>query len=125
MHTALWITQALLAIAFLVAGGTKLMKSHEQMKADPHMGYANDYSGGFLKFIGTAEVLGALGLVLPGLLGIAPGLTPLAALGLAIIMAGAIWTHVRRGEMGMVAPTLALAALALFVAYGRYFVAPL
>ena len=63
MGTALWIVQGLLAVAFCGAGLMKLMKSHEAVKADPKMGWVNDFSGRFLKFIGAAEVAGALGMV--------------------------------------------------------------
>jgi len=69
----LWVFQSLLAALFLFAGGTKLVMPIDQLVAQSHM------SGGFLRFIGVVEVLGGLGLVLPGLTGIAPILTPLAA----------------------------------------------
>ena len=71
----LWIVQALLALVFLVAGGSKLVMSIEEMTKDVAL------PGAFLRFLGVAEVAGALGLLLPGLLGIRPGLTPLAAAG--------------------------------------------
>ena len=79
----LWIVQALLAALFLFAGGMKLVMPIDELVAQSHM------SGGFLRFIGVVEVLGGLGLVLPGLTGIAPILAPLAAAGLVIIMIGA------------------------------------
>ncbi len=124
MGTALWIVQGLLAVAFFGAGLMKLMKSHEVLKADPKMGWANDFPGGFIKFIGTAEVAGALGMVLPGATGIAPMLTPVAGAGLGIIMLGAAATHLRRSEVPMIGPTLMLGGLAAFVAYGRFVVVP-
>src|ERR1700704_6678621 len=88
MNIALWIIQVLLMCLFLFAGGTKLVLSPEVLAS---MGSPNQVqlSGLFIKFIGVCEVLGALGLVLPGLLRIRPALTPLAAAGLAIIMIGA------------------------------------
>ena len=79
----LWTVQGLLAALFLFAGGMKLVMPIEQLEAQSHM------SGGFLRFIGVVEVLGALGLVLPGLTGIAPILTLLAAAGLVIVTIGA------------------------------------
>ncbi len=78
MGTALSIAQGILAVAFFGAGSMKLLKSHDALKAK--MGWANDFSSGFVKLIGVVEVAAALGLVLPGLTGIAPILTPLAGL---------------------------------------------
>src|SRR5882762_1885420 len=83
MNVALWIVQGLLAALFLFAGGAKLVLPLDQMAGPVAL------PGWFLRFIGVAEVLGALGLVLPGLLRVRPGLTPLAAAGLVIIMIGA------------------------------------
>lgn len=125
MEAFLWIAQGLLGAAFLGAGMMKLAKSHEQLKANPMMAWSNDFSGGFVKFIGTAETLGALGLVLPGITGIATTLTPLAAAGLVLLMAGAVSTHVRRGEVPMVLPPAILGALAGLIAYGRWVLEPL
>ncbi|HZB47435.1 MAG TPA: DoxX family protein, partial [Pyrinomonadaceae bacterium] len=87
MTYALWIVQALLALLFLFAGGTKLVLPPEVLAS---MGSPNQIPlpGWFVRFVGVAEVLGALGLILPGLLRIKPGLTPLAAVGLVIIMIG-------------------------------------
>ncbi|MFB3069897.1 MAG: DoxX family protein [Gemmatimonadales bacterium] len=124
MGTALWIVQGVLAVAFTGSGSMKLLKSHDALKADPKMGWANDFSSGFVKFIGAAETAGALGLVLPGLTGVASILTPLAGLGLVGVMLGAAATHLRRSETPMVFPPLTLAALAAFVAYGRFVVVP-
>ena len=83
MTYALWIVQGLLALVFLFAGGMKLVLPLEQLTGPVPL------PGLFVRFIGVAEMLGALGLILPGLLGIRPGLTPLAAVGLVIIMIGA------------------------------------
>ena len=83
MNLALWIVQALLALLFLFAGGMKLVLPLEKMAGPIPL------PGLFLRFIGVCEVLGGLGLILPGLVGIRTGLTPLAAVGLVIIMVGA------------------------------------
>src|SRR6266576_4426821 len=83
MNVVLWIVQGLLAALFLFAGGAKLVLPLDQMTGPVAL------PGWFLRFLGVAEVLGALGLILPGLLRIRPGLTPLAAAGLVIIMIGA------------------------------------
>jgi hypothetical protein len=111
---ALWIVQGLLALLFLFAGGMKLILPIEEMTRDVPM------PGLFLRFIGVAEVLGGLGLVLPGLLGIRPGLTPLAAVGLVIIMGGAtVVSFVTGGALTALIP-LVVGILAAFVAYGRW-----
>jgi hypothetical protein len=116
---ALWIVQGLLALTFLFAGGTKLILPIEEMTKEVAL------PGLFLRLLGVAEVLGAIGLILPGLLHIRPGLTPLAAAGLALIMIGA--TAITLATMGP-APALiplVVGLLAAFVAYGRWRLAPL
>src|SRR5207244_12331242 len=83
MTHALWIIQGLLALLFVFAGGFKLFMPIEELMKETGM------PGPFMRFISVAEVLGGIGLILPGLLRIRPGLTPLAAAGLVIIMIGA------------------------------------
>lgn len=119
METALWTAQVLLAAIFLATGLTKLMRPRAQLAAGP-MGWAADVSNVEFRAVGLLEVLGALGLVLPGALGIAPVLTPLAAVGLALTMVGAITTHVRMGETDRLAVPFVLLALTLFVAVERF-----
>ena len=125
MNIALWIIQVLLALFFLFAGGTKLVlsaaKFAEMAKEQPDMIQLPIL---FMRFIGVCEVLGALGLILPGLTGIKPGLTPLAALGLTIIMIGAVVLTVMGPGVGMALPPLVTGLLTAFVAYGRSKVAP-
>jgi uncharacterized membrane protein YphA (DoxX/SURF4 family) len=118
MNIALWIIQILLALLFLFAGGTKLYFSPEVLAA---MGPPNQVHlpGLFLQFIGVCEVLGALGLVLPGLLRIRPKLTPLAAIGLLIIMIGAVVVSIMGPGVGSAMPALVFGLLCAFVAYGR------
>jgi hypothetical protein len=110
---ALWVVQALLAALFLFAGGFKLVAPADQMKGPVEIPVW------FLRFIGGCEVLGALGLILPGLLRIRVGLTPLAACGLVIIMIGA--TVLNAIGLGVLAalPTLVIGILAACVVYGR------
>ncbi|MGW6696330.1 DoxX family protein [Nocardia sp. NPDC055049] len=119
MNVVVWIVSGLLAAVFLLAGAMKLAKSKEQLVADPKMGWAEPFPEGLIKFIGAAEVAGALGLILPGVFGIATWLVPAAAIGLAVIMVGAIVTHGRRGEWSNVVMTVVLLALTVFVAVER------
>jgi len=106
---------------FLFAGGSKLVMPAEQLTRGMPAAIA---SGSFIHFIGVCEVLGGLGLILPGLLRIKPGLTPLAASGLVIIMIGATAVSVPQGVATAVFPLLT-GILAAFVAWGRWRVAPL
>jgi uncharacterized membrane protein YphA (DoxX/SURF4 family) len=114
MNIALWIVQTLLALMFLWAGGIKLVLPVEEMTKQMPM------PGWFLRFIGVAEVLGAIGLILPGLLRIRPGLTPLAAAGLVIVMIGATVLTLMIGDVAMAVIPLMVGLLAAFVAYGRW-----
>lgn len=118
MNIVLWILQVLLALMFLFAGGTKFYFSAEQMAAmsPPN---AVVFPGLFIKFIGLCELLGALGLVLPGLLRIRRGLTPLAALGLLIIMIGAVVVGIMGTGVVSAIPVMVIALLIALVAYGR------
>lgn len=119
MNTALWIVQGLLAALFLFGGVMKLVLPLEQMQGPVPL------PGLFLRFIGVVETLGAVGLILPGLLRIRPGLTPLAAAGLVIIMIGATAIGLKSGEGAMALIPLVVGLFAAFVAYGRWRVAPL
>ena len=124
MNIVLWIIQILLALMFLFAGGTKLILPLDVLKS---MGLPNQVvlPGLLLRFIGVCEVLGALGLVLPGLLRIRPGLTPLAAAGLLIIMIGAVALTIVGDGVAMAIAPLIFGVLCAFVAYGRWHLAPL
>jgi hypothetical protein len=110
---ALWLVQGLLAFIFLFAGGMKLVMPIEALTQQSPL------PGLFMRFIGLAEVLGAIGLIVPQLLGIRPGLTPLAASGLVIIMIGATVLTAAGGAIGVALIPLAVGLLATFVAYGR------
>ena len=123
MDVVLWIVAGVLALAFLAAGAMKLAQPKEKLAASG-MGWVDDFSAGAVKAIGLAEVLGAVGLVLPGLTGVAPVLVPLAALGLALTMVGAAVVHLRRGEQQMVVVNAVLLVLALVVVVGRFWVEP-
>ena len=118
MNTVLWIVQIVLAVAFALAGIGKLTQPKEKMQE--RMGWVEDYSASTVKLIGAAELLAAIGLVLPAATGILPWLTPLAALGLVVIMVLAIPVHLRRHETQMVVVNVVLALLAAFVAWQRF-----
>jgi len=110
--TRLWIAQGILAALFLFAGGMKLVMPVAALAAQSHL------PGAFMKFIGVAEALGALGLILPGVFHIRERLTSLAAAGLVIIMVGAVVTTIVQGQPGAIVPAL-VGVLAAYVAWGR------
>jgi len=118
LNIALWIAQGLLAAIFLFAGGMKLVLPVEEMTKQLPL------PGLFLRFIAVCEVLGAIGVILPWLLGIRPGLTPLAAAGLVIIMIGATVLTLATAGITMALIPLVVGILAAFVAYGRWRLAP-
>lgn len=118
---ALWIIQGLLALLFLYTGGMKLLLPLEMLTAQTPV----PLSGRFVRVLGAAEVLGALGLLLPGLLHVWVGLTPLAAAGLVTIMSGATVLTLVAGGGTLALIPLAIGLLAAFVAYGRWSLRPL
>ena len=119
MSIALWIIQVLLALLFLFAGGVKLIMPIEEMTK----GMPVAIPGLFLRFIGVCEVLGGLGLVFPMLLRLKPWLTPIAAVGLGIIILGAIAFSLKLGVMQALLPFV-VELLLIFVAYGRWRLIP-
>ena len=118
MNIALWVIAVVLAVAFAGAGLLKLTKPKEELAES--MDWVEDFSPSTIKLIGAVEVLGAIGLVLPAALDIAPVLSPLAAAGLAVTMALAAVVHARRKELPMIGVNLVLGGLALFVAIMRF-----
>lgn len=112
---ALWIGQALLAALFLFAGGFKLVAPAAQLAQQSPI-----FAPAFLKFIGVCEVLGALGLVLPGAFGVQRQLTPLAASGLVIIMAGAVISTVVAFPASMAILPAIVGVIAFTIARGRW-----
>lgn len=119
LNIVLWIIQILLGLLFIWAGAMKLVLPLEQLKGPI------DFPGWFMRFIGLVEVLGGLGLILPGLLRIKPGLTPLAAAGLVIIMIGATVVGIVGGPPALASIPILCGSLAGFIAYGRWKLAPL
>ena len=122
MNVVLWIAAGLAAAAFLMSGVMKLGRPTMVIeKAD----WAKGYSLAGIRGIGAAELAGALGLILPAVTGIATWLVPAAALGLVVVMIGAVMRHVKIGEAPQASiPAAVLGILALFVAIGRIWIAP-
>lgn len=120
MDLTLWIIAGLLAAVYLFAGAGKLIVPKEKLAAAPGAGWIDDFSAGTVKAIGALELLAAVGLVLPAAIDIAPVLVPLAALGLVLIMLGAVITRIRRHEAKPMVADLVYLALASFVAWGRF-----
>lgn len=118
MNVFLWVVAGLLAVVFLFAGLTKLIKPKEELR--DQMAWVEDFSPRVIKLIAALEVIAAVGLVVPPLVGVVPVLAPLAALGLVLLMAGAIATHSRRKETPMIAVNLVLLVLAAIVVWGRF-----
>jgi hypothetical protein len=123
LNISLWVVQLLLAVAFGFAG---VMKSAAPI-ADlvEKMVWPGALPEGLVRFIGISELSAALGLTLPSLTRIKPGLTPLAAAGLVVVMALAAVFHITRGELGSLPVNIGLGALAMFVAWGRWKKAPI
>lgn len=125
MDIALWIVAGVLALAYLVAGISKLFIPKERITAGGAAGrWVEDFTPGTVKAIGGLELLGAVGLILPAVLGIAPILVPVAALGIALLMVGAAVVRVRRREYRVMTVDLTYLVLAVFVAWGRFFIEP-
>jgi hypothetical protein len=118
MNVFLWVLQALLAAAFLTAGTVKMITPKAKLR--DRMTWVDSFSDRNVKLIGAVEALGALGLILPAVTGIATVLTPLAATGLAITMVGAVITHIRLDENRRVPAPAVLLILAAVVAWGRF-----
>jgi len=118
LNVLLWVLQVLLAMLFMFSGMMKfIIPVAEMAKQIP-------FPGWFLHFIGGAEILGAIGLVLPGILRIRTGLTPLAAAALVIIMIGATAVNLKIGQRGAALTTVIVGLLLVFVAHNRRRMAP-
>jgi putative oxidoreductase len=123
MKYVLWVLQVLLGLAFVAAGFPKLIQPYAELAQQ--MAWVSDVPEGLVRFIGVAEVLGGLGLILPAATRILPWLTPVAAAGLALDMMLATLFHLVRGEVGVVVVPLLLGLLAALVAYGRWRTVPI
>ncbi len=123
MNTALWAVQVLLALTFLATGLMKVTQPIEKLAE--RMSWVKDSTPQRVRLIGTLEVLGAVGVILPALTGILPWLTPVAAAGLILTMIGAMVTHLRRSEASHIPVNIVLLVLAVFVFYGRFILVPI
>jgi putative oxidoreductase len=119
MSIALWIVQGLLALAFLMAGFMKTFMPIEGLKKN--MSWVNSFPVWFVRFVGIAELLGGLGLILPKLTHIIPQLTIAAAIGLFLVMICAIVYHVSHKEYNVIGANFFLGLLAAFIAVGYLF----
>jgi putative oxidoreductase len=120
MNIALWIVQGLLAAFYGMAGSMKVFQT-TKTRENPQMTWAHGQSNGYIRFVGTAELLGALGVILPIATGILPWLTPVAAIGLSLIQLLAIFmVHLPKKEYGVIPVNVIALALSIFVAVGRW-----
>ena len=119
MNLALWIVAIVLAAGFAASGLMKLLMPKDRL-VKSGQGWAQDFSPTSVRLIGFAEILGAVGLILPAVTHIAPILVPLAAVGLGLVMVGAAIVHGRRKEGMNIAVNAVLLVLAAFVAWGRF-----
>lgn len=122
LHIGLWVAQGLLAAAFGMAGLMKLTTPIDQL-AQKGMSFVRHYPPEMVRFIGVAEVLAALGLLLPSILRLLPKFTPLAATGLSIIMVLATQYHIAHNEPTIT--SIVFFILSVFVAWGRFKKAPI
>lgn len=126
MNTALWILTSLLGVAFLAGAAGQLLMPKEKYRAlGASQHWADDFSASHIKAIGTIKLLGVSGLILPGVLGVATVLVPLAASGLMLFMSGAVTTRFRRSEWKFMLGDVTFLLLFALVAWGRFGLEPL
>lgn len=125
MDLALWILAGALALAFTVGGTSLVLLPRERYRTlGPSQYWIDDFGDVHLRLIGTVKIVGALGLILPAVLDVAPVLTPLAACGLMLVMAGAATTRLRRSEWKLLVGDLVFLSLFAFLAWGRFDLQP-
>jgi uncharacterized membrane protein YphA (DoxX/SURF4 family) len=122
MNVALWVVQVLLAVAYLAAGVMKASQPIDRLSK--RMAWTGEVSPSLVRFIGIAEVLGGLGLILPMVTGIAPSLTIAAAVGLVLVQLLAFAFHASRGEVSDLPVNVVFLLLAVVIVYGRLAVVP-
>ncbi|MEZ0367222.1 DoxX family protein [Mycobacterium sp. pUA109] len=125
MNTALWIIAGVAAAGYVVGGATLVLMSKEKYRAlGANQHWVDDFSSGHLKAIGTIKLIGAVGLILPAAVGVAPLLVPIAACGLMLFMAGAATTRFRRSEWGYMAGDVVFIAVFALLAWGGFALQP-
>lgn len=117
LNIALWVVQSLLAAMFLMAGANKLFQSIPELSK--MLPWVLEVPEGLVRFIGMSELIGGFGLLLPAIFRIKPMLTPIAAIGLALVMLSATFFHISKGEASVIAMPIVFMAMAVFVAWGR------
>lgn len=126
MNVALWIITGIAAVAYAAGGASQLLMTKEKYRSlAPSQHWVDDFSAGHIKAIGVTKLIGVLGLVLPGVTGIAPVLVPLAACGLMLVMAGAATTRFRRSEWKYLVGDVIYLGVFAFLAWGRFALVPL
>ena len=123
MNIVLWVIQGLLALAFLLAGFMKTFRPIDALATN--MAWVKSVPTGLVRFIGISELLGGIGLIVPALTHILPGLTVAAAVGLVIVMVCAAAFHASRKEYSGIGMNVILLLLAAFIVLGRLVIAPL
>jgi uncharacterized membrane protein len=118
MNVFLWIVQAFLGASFVVSGLIKATRPKDKLLG--MFPWVEDFSPWTVRFIGVMGLLGGLGMILPAATGIAPVLTPLAGVGIALLMVLAADVHIRRKESSSVVVNAILLMLAVLVAWGRF-----
>lgn len=125
MDLALWIMAGVLALAFGAGGASQILLTKERYGAlAGSQRWVEDFGPGHLKAIGAIKLLGAAGLIVPPLVGVAVVLSPLAACGLMLVMAGAATTRFRRSEWGFMGGDVVYLAAFAFLAWGRFALVP-
>lgn len=122
-HILLWVAQILLSVSLIWAAYVKLFHSIEQLEV--MWPWTGEVSPGFVRLTGIIDLLGALGILLPALFRFKPVLTPIAASGIVLLMISACIFHICRGEASQIGFNIAFGAIAAFVAYGRFKLAPI
>jgi uncharacterized membrane protein len=123
MDIVIWVLQVLAGLAFLGAG---ILKSTQPIdRLAKQMGWVTRFPAAFVRFIGVAELLGGIGLILPAALKVLPWLTPVAAIALAIIMVGAVNDHIQHKEFNTIVPSIVLLILVVAIALGRFALVPI
>ena len=123
LHITLWVLQTLLAAMYVMAGLMKVSQPIQTLSQS--LPWTAQVPEALVRFIGVAEILGAVGLILPSLLRIQPKLTPIAAIGLVLVQIFAIGFHISRGETGVIGMNFILLLIAAFIAWGRFKKAPI